>query len=285
MLIFLILSISLNYYYDFEDSIIDSYRRSALYIPIFFLFHCFAYYVMVLLQAAAQKDQSIFQNRQFWIWSLVGIFILSVDRGFVFTVDLARQFPRELQNYALKCLIGAKEIFTVILPLYLIYRLHREKDDSFYGLTFKGVKLKTYLQLFLLMIPIVVIAGQTPDFLKVYPKYNPYGAHEYFNCPEWIIILIYEFFYGLSFLSVELLFRGFLIIGLAKWIGKEALLPMVVLYAFIHFGKPLGETIGSVFGGYILGVLALYSKNIWGGVTIHLGIAWLMEIVAGLKSL
>jgi len=41
---------------------------------------------------------------------------------------------------------------------------------------------------------------------------------------------------------------------------------MVVAYASIHFGKPLGETIPSVFGGYLLGVLALYTRSIWGGL-------------------
>ena len=48
----------------------------------------------------------------------------------------------------------------------------------------------------------------------------------------------------------------------------------------LHFGKPLGECISSVFGGYILGVIALYSRNIWGGVVLHMGVAALMELAA-----
>ena len=55
---------------------------------------------------------------------------------------------------------------------------------------------------------------------------------------------------------------------------------MTAVYVFIHFGKPLGETIGSALGGYILGVIALYSRNIWGGIFIHMGIAFLMEMTA-----
>jgi hypothetical protein len=35
-----------------------------------------------------------------------------------------------------------------------------------------------------------------------------------------------------------------------------------------------------VIGGYILGVVAYETKSIWGGVIVHLGIAWMMEVVA-----
>jgi len=59
---------------------------------------------------------------------------------------------------------------------------------------------------------------------------------------------------------------------------------MVAAYAVLHFGKPLGESIGSIFGGYILGIIALYSRNIWGGVFVHGGIALLMEIFAFLQT-
>jgi hypothetical protein len=53
---------------------------------------------------------------------------------------------------------------------------------------------------------------------------------------------------------------------------------MATMYVFIHFGKPLGETISSFFGGIILGVIAYETKSIIGGIIIHVGIAWLMEL-------
>jgi membrane protease YdiL (CAAX protease family) len=89
--------------------------------------------------------------------------------------------------------------------------------------------------------------------------------------------------YGYDFIPTELLFRGFMIIGMAHLLGRGALLPMVVCYATLHFGKPLGETIGSVFGGYILGVIALRSRSIWGGMFVHIGIAWAMELAAWIQ--
>ncbi|MEM6642430.1 MAG: CPBP family intramembrane glutamic endopeptidase, partial [Bacteroidota bacterium] len=114
------------------------------------------------------------------------------------------------------------------------------------------------------------------------PRYLKSGADMYMKAnpdiEEWWLVLIYELCYGSNFISVELIFRGFLIFSFTRTLGSYAVLPMVATYAFLHFGKPLGETISSVFGGYVLGILSYNSKSIWGGILIHLGVAWLMEL-------
>ncbi|HKK39955.1 MAG TPA: CPBP family intramembrane glutamic endopeptidase, partial [Cryomorphaceae bacterium] len=102
---------------------------------------------------------------------------------------------------------------------------------------------------------------------------------ESLSIPEWRVVALYEFFYGLDFISTELIFRGFLILGMHKYLGPYVVYPMVVSYCVLHFGKPLTEAISSIFGGYILGIIALYHRNIWGGVIIHVGVAWGMEII------
>lgn len=73
-------------------------------------------------------------------------------------------------------------------------------------------------------------------------------------------------------------------IGFSKLIGKNVVLPMVATYVVLHFGKPMGESISSAFGGYILGIIALYSRNIWGGVFVHGGMAFFMEVFAFMKQ-
>ena len=93
-------------------------------------------------------------------------------------------------------------------------------------------------------------------------------------------MMIFEFIYGADFFNVELLFRGFFVVGIAQVLGKHAIMPTVVIYCYLHFGKPVGEAISSILGGYILGIIAFYTRSLLGGVTIHIGIAWLMEAVA-----
>ena len=97
--------------------------------------------------------------------------------------------------------------------------------------------------------------------------------------------LLFELSYGSDFFTIELFFRGFLILAFAKWAGKEAILPMAVFYCTIHFGKPLGECISSFFGGLILGIVIYHARTIWGGLMVHLGIAWLMELGGYLGNL
>src|SRR5437763_17220024 len=84
--------------------------------------------------------------------------------------------------------------------------------------------------------------------------------------------------YGSDFFSIVLFFRGFLVLAFLKWVGPAAILPMACFYCTIHFGKPLGECISSYFGGILLGIVVCNTRSIYGGLIVHLGIAWLMEI-------
>ena len=194
--------------------------------------------------------------------------------------------PPELFRYVRKTIDKLISLFTCILPLYILWRVTKEPKEHFYGLRLSGTYLKPYLLMFAIMIPIVFAASFLPSFLQQYPTYKPYmaSAHRFFDVPEWITMLIYEICYGLDFIGVEVFFRGFLVIGFVSIIGKKALLPMVVTYSFIHFGKPMGEAISSVVGGYILGIIAYQSRHILGGIIIHIGVAYLMDFFAILQK-
>ena len=94
---------------------------------------------------------------------------------------------------------------------------------------------------------------------------------------RWFTKLIYEVSYGLDFISIEIFFRGLLVLGMLRFAGTVAILPMAAFYCTIHFGKPMAECISAFFGGIILGVIAQRTRSIVGGLTIHLGLAALME--------
>jgi len=51
----------------------------------------------------------------------------------------------------------------------------------------------------------------------------------------------------------------------------------------IHFPKPWLEATGAIFFGLFLGILALRSRSIWGGVAVHTGVALSMDIAALLQ--
>lgn len=134
------------------------------------------------------------------------------------------------------------------------------------------------------MLPLIILASYNPAFIRQYPMYKTSAAHIYLGVPEWVTVAAYELAYGLDFVTVEYLFRGFMVLAMTQFLGRSAVITMAVVYCVLHFGKPAGEAMSSIFGGYILGVVAYETKSIWGGVIVHMGIAWMMEIVAFVRK-
>ncbi|GAO44600.1 CPBP family intramembrane glutamic endopeptidase [Flavihumibacter petaseus] len=151
------------------------------------------------------------------------------------------------------------------------------------GLTTDYFDWRPYAVLLLAMIPLVAFAATQSSFLQAYPKLRVLG----FLAPSGPSALqqgVYELAYASDFLTIELFFRGFLIVMLCRIAGPVAVLPMAVFYCSIHFGKPMLECISSFFGGIILGVIACYSRSILGGIVVHIGLAWMMEAAALISS-
>ena len=161
--------------------------------------------------------------------------------------------------------------------LFIIWRLFYFKE-SFFGFTIKNFNWKPYLIMLLIMVPLIAAASTQPDFLVMYPKLADIDPVLYGVENKWLYRSLHELSYGSDFISVELFFRGFLILAFIKVAGKDAILPMACFYCTIHFGKPLGECISSYFGGMILGIVVYHTRSIIGGLIVHLGIAWLMEL-------
>jgi len=161
--------------------------------------------------------------------------------------------------------------------LFIIWKIFFSKE-SFFGLTIKGFNWKPYLIMLLIMVPLIAAATTQPDFLTMYPKLSDVDSVLKDVENRWFYHLLHELSYGSDFISVELFFRGFLILAFIKVAGKDAILPMACFYCTIHFGKPLGECISSYFGGIILGIVVYNTRSIVGGLMVHLGIAWLMEL-------
>ncbi len=161
----------------------------------------------------------------------------------------------------------------LVLPLLLVWYLSG-RNQPFYGVSLKNHHSKVYWYLLLCMVPLIVGASFLSDFLDYYPRFNKLNPYQ----PATWKVVVYEIFYGIDFSSIELFFRGFMVMAFTRYVGMGAILPMASFYLCIHYGKPMGEAISSFFGGTILGVIAYHSKSIFGGIMVHAGIAWLMEL-------
>src|SRR5437762_3313676 len=165
-------------------------------------------------------------------------------------------------------------VVSILLLLWGIF----DNAQPFYGHATKNFKWKPYLLMLACMVPLIAAAATQLDFLAMYPKIKSVLHLDNSIHLTWLYKLLFELSYGSDFVGIEIFFRGFLILAFIKWAGMDTILPMACFYCTIHFGKPLGECISSYFGGVLLGIVVYNTRSIYGGLVVHLGLAWLMEI-------
>lgn len=270
--------IFINYHFGLDDSI---RKNSSFAVKLFSWYTVFAIaFSIPYFFTSLFKGSPYFKINSFLLLLFTAPFIfalkISLDISFNFTDNL-NPVAIGWNNYWNHILYWPLLLLIVAAILWLRWR-YFDKDQPFYGLTKKNLAWKPYLLMLLFMIPLVAAASTQADFLAVYPKLKSVtDVYTQGGLSFWHKLL-FEVSYGSDFISIELFFRGFLILAFIKWAGKDAILPMACFYCTIHFGKPLGECISSYFGGMVLGVVVYHTRSIYGGLLIHLGIAWLMEL-------
>lgn len=257
-----------NYYFDI-DTLIRKNNPFALKLFYWYLVFAAALLVPYLINSLIRRNNFITSN-EFYIllftaplifaWKISASIVISFSEN-----ETTNHFWSQVAYWPILAII-------TFLLLYSTWKLYH-KDQPLYGLRTGNITWKPYLLMLLIMAPLIILAATQNDFLSVYPKLNSVSSDA-----VWWQKLLFELSYGSDFFTIEFFFRGFLVLGFAKWAGKDAILPMACFYCTIHFGKPLGECISSYFGGLLLGIVVYNTRSIWGGLVVHLGIAWMMEI-------
>lgn len=303
-LIFLVVFLTVAIYWAYPDGHATTYRafrmKKAGELGLFryhFLLYGIPFFTAYLGYIFFRKRYDLLKNWKFWALSVFSISLFAFRSSSSGAADvIAQWFDFETYpNFGNRIVRDVSRMLVVMLPITVYWFFDKKstqivnpetgllyEGNSPYGFTLKNFNLKPYFGMLLIMLPIVVGFGLTDHFGGYYPRglknldyYFGYGVD-----PPASNLLFYELIYGLDFVSIEYFFRGFLVIAFIRFVGPGAILPMATFYVFIHFGKPMFETISSFFGGSLLGILAFYSRSIWGGIVVHMGIAWLMELGA-----
>ncbi len=248
------------------------------YFPFpFFTLHYLLFLLAFFISYAAY---SFFGKKKYFHSPVFTSFVFLAPAVFALKISISPDFKteRELTHVWSSILHWPLALIIMLILLILTWKIV-QPEEKFYGISAKNIEWKPYLQMLVFMIPLVAIASTQADFLAAYPKMKmilplPESSNQF------LYKLLFQLSYGSDFISIELFFRGFLILGFVKWVGKDAIIPMACFYCCIHFGKPLGECISSYFGGILLGIIVFNTRSIWGGLMVHLGIAWLMELGA-----
>jgi hypothetical protein len=284
--LFLLVAFTLNFTTDFKLEILNPTIRHPIGVLYFCLFYGCAYYFAAFAWAFFHRDGRLLRSRSFWAISAFIIVSMALDN---YSMNLPGmlvaelEVPEPVRHWARMCLWNLDRMVAIAIPVVVFRRFVDRQPGAFYGLAWEGFDWRPYATMLLIMLPLVAWASFQPAFLGTYPSYRAGSAEAFLAVSHPTTFGVYESTYALRYVAIELFFRGFLVLGLEKYLGRAVLVPMVTLYAFWHFGKPIPEAIGSIFAGYILGVFALRSRSIIGGIIVHVGVALAMDLAAYLQ--
>jgi hypothetical protein len=267
----------LRYGYGFSPNFTGSPLR-----PLWGLLFCaFPYFGAILLYAVCFGQWDFWRQPGFWALSAGILAVLWFNQYGLFYKAWLEHLPALWYTWARKLSFNLHTtLFYLLVPGLWYWWAGQGRDTHFWGCTTQGFYWQVYGLMLLIMVPLIAWASFRADFLHTYPRYRP-GALEAAGLAHPLLTVGgYQVSYVVQFVALEIFFRGFMVMSLARYLGGGAVFPMVAVYCFLHFFKPMPETIGSIFGGYILGVIALFSRSTLGGMMAHVGVALLMELFA-----
>ena len=267
--------IYLNYWHSLENRFAAGGKTKWSNFLGYYLLYFIPFATAFFLQLAFYKDCGYYQNYWFWIILLLAPAFFAFRVNFDFHQPIIEKiWSGDAQFFWMRCLNWVVRVFVVLIPVCIIWFIKDRDNQPFYG-TAALKDVKPYIIMLLIMVPLILLASTQKDFLQMYPKAKFIAG---LDLPQKKLnYLIYELCYGFDFVSIEFFFRGFLILSLVKICGPHCIVPVACFYCTIHFGKPMGEAISSFWGGLLLGIVSYNTQSIWGGLIVHLGIAWLME--------
>jgi len=273
--------IYLNYWHGLEKKYAASGSSWLAGFTGYYFLYLIPFAAAFFLQKLFYPDCSYFSSSWFWIILLLAPAFFSFRVNFAFHQPWVNsQWAAPENLFYLRSINWVVRVFVVLVPVIIVWWLKDKNNQPFYGTKPLG-SLQPYLMMLLIMVPLLFLAAMQKDFQAVYPKAKvlqtiPAKGWQY---------TVYELCYGFDFVSIEFFFRGFLILALAQICGTHCIIPVACFYCTIHLGKPMGEAISSFWGGLLLGIIAYNTGSIWGGLIVHLGIAWLMEAAGWLVTI
>jgi len=155
-------------------------------------------------------------------------------------------------------------IYYLLIPLTAGFLVSRDKPWD-YGIRIGRWKSAVVLTLVCLAAMALILygTGKMPEFRSYYHR----------DAIDWPELLLNHALYMFAW---EFLFRGYMLFGLEKSIGKNAIFVQAIPFVLLHLGKPFLETLACIPGGFIFGYVAYRTRSFLPCFIIHLGIHAMM---------
>ncbi len=151
--------------------------------------------------------------------------------------------------------------------LFIRFGLRRRLRE--FGLQMGNARMwvKWSLIFLLVMVFVILIAARLGSFQDYY-SFHQWARQSAAN------FLLFSAGWGLYFFAWEFFFRGFMLFGLARTLGKHAIYIQMMPFVMMHFNKPALESYSAIIAGIALGMLAYRSKSFFGCWLLH----WLVAV-------
>ena len=159
-------------------------------------------------------------------------------------------------------------IYWLLVPLAAGWLLFRDKPGD-YGFRIGNWKWAMILTPACLAVMALILYGvsRIPEFRSYYHKSDI----------DWSEFLLHK---ALYYFAWEFLFRGYMLFGLEKSIGKSAIFVQTIPFVLLHLSKPFLETLACIPGGFIFGYVAYKTRSFLPCFIIHFGIYVMMILFA-----
>lgn len=166
-------------------------------------------------------------------------------------------------RFALYGWFAANLLLLLGAPLLLI-RLGLREPLSAFGLSLGRPRLwaRDAALLALVLLPIALLVAHLTPMGAAYPVYRPVLAEPWLLVPSTLG-------WGAYFFAWEFFFRGFLLFGLGRKMGRLAIFVQAVPFVMAHYPKSEAESWLSLGAGLFLGALAWRGRSCLGPWLLH----------------
>jgi membrane protease YdiL (CAAX protease family) len=159
-------------------------------------------------------------------------------------------------------------IYYLVIPLAAGWLLFRDKPWD-YGMRIGRWGSAIILTPACLAAMALILYGvsKMPEFRSYYQK----------NIIDWSDLVLDA---GLYMFAWEFVFRGYMLFGLEKSVGKNAIFIQAIPFVLLHLSKPPLEALASIPGGFAFGYVAYRTRSFLPCFIIHFGMSIMMVFFA-----
>ena len=159
-----------------------------------------------------------------------------------------------------------------LIPVALIVIVWRENPRR-YGLALGDWRLGLPITILGIAAMAIVIW-----FMSRQPDFQQYYTQDIAGRPAWRLVIDT----AVDIFAWEFFCRGWLLWGLGRKYGSDAVWLQVIPFALMHVWKPQIEQLSTVLGGAFFGILAWRTGSIVYGWLLHtFMVAWILLLAAG----